>query len=489
MVYADPYKLEAHQLSPMDVVRAVNDANLILPAGDVPIGPLDYNIYTNSQLDTVSRDQPGSHQDGGAVARACGGYRLRQGRATDPDQHRARGRPALRLYSGPQAGRRHQHHRGGGRHPRRLWRTWWTCPSRWSPTWCSTSRCSSRPPSRRCCTKAAIGLFLTSVMILMFLGSMRATVAVFFSIPLSALAAFMALSLGGSSINSMVLGGLALAFSRLIDNSVVVLENIYRHLEMGESPEVAAEKGGREVALPVLAATLTTVVVFFPVTFLYGVSRFLFSALALAVVLSLFASFVVAMTVVPLFCARFIKAPAAPRHALLGSRRHGGPPRPRRSLGESFNVWFNDRFEAFLRVYDRLVGATLRRPVLTLAAFGGAVRRHLPAVPAARALVLPAHRRRPVRHQRQGALRHAHRGHRERSRQGREPDPADTVSGRPGNDRLQHRRDPRVFLHLHHQSGDAHRLRPGQPQGGPQGRQLRIHGPGARAAERPRCPS
>ena len=147
-------------------------------------------------------------------------------------------------------------------------------------------------------------------MILVFLGSMRATVAVFFSIPLSALATFIALSLGGSSINSMVLGGLALAFSRLIDNSVVVLENIYRHLEMGEPPEVAAEKGGREVALPVLAATLTTVVVFFPVTFLYGVSKFLFSALALAVVLSLFASYAVAMTVVPLFCARFIKAPA-----------------------------------------------------------------------------------------------------------------------------------------------------------------------------------
>ena len=70
-------------------------------------------------------------------------------------------------------------------------------------------------------------------MILIFLGSMRATVAVFFSIPLSALAAFIALSLGGGSINSMVLGGLALAFSRLIDNSVVVLENIYRHLETG----------------------------------------------------------------------------------------------------------------------------------------------------------------------------------------------------------------------------------------------------------------
>src|SRR4029077_19170819 len=168
--------------------------------------------------------------------------------------------------------------------------------------------------------EGGIGLFLTSLMILVFLGSMRATVAVCFSIPLSALATFIALQLGGSSINSMVLGGLALALSRLIDNSVVVLENIYRHLEMGEPPRVAAETGGKEVALPVLASTLTTAVVFFPVTLLAGVSKFLFSAMALAVVVSLFASYLVAMTVVPLFCARFLRF-----------NRHGHPGDPQPS--------------------------------------------------------------------------------------------------------------------------------------------------------------
>ena len=120
------------------------------------------------------------------------------------------------------------------------------------PAWSSISRMFVKTAIETLLHEGAIGLFLTSLMILIFLGSMRATVAVFFSIPLSALATFIALSLGGSSINSMVLGGLALAFSRLIDNSVVVLENIYRHLELGEPPAVAAEKGGREVALPVL---------------------------------------------------------------------------------------------------------------------------------------------------------------------------------------------------------------------------------------------
>ncbi|MDQ6701158.1 MAG: efflux RND transporter permease subunit, partial [Acidobacteriota bacterium] len=174
---------------------------------------------------------------------------------------------------------------------------------------------------------------------------------------LSALATFIALSLSGNSVNSMVLGGLALAFSRLIDNSVVVLENIYRHLELGEPPAEAAEKGGREVALPVLAATLTTVVVFFPVTFLYGVSKFLFSALALAVVLSLFASYAVAMTVVPLFCARFIKAPHGAAH---------GSPIGKRSMGARFNDSFNRGFQKMLNGYDWLVARALRRPITVI---------------------------------------------------------------------------------------------------------------------------
>src|SRR5215469_796501 len=92
------------------------------------------------------------------------------------------------------------------------------------------------------------------------------------------------------------------------DNSVVVLENIFRHMEEGEDAITAAERGGQEVQLAVLAATFTTAIVFFPVIFLHGVSKYLFTALALGVVLALAASYLVAMTVVPLFCARFMKA-------------------------------------------------------------------------------------------------------------------------------------------------------------------------------------
>ena len=369
MVYADPYKLEAHQLSLMDVVRSLNRSNLILPAGDVQLGPLDYSIYTNSQLRTVDEidelpiktvgEMPvrvadiGYAQDGHqiqtSVVRVDG-----QRSVYDPVMKQGGDTNTIAVVDGIRNALRHLV----------------DVPKELVTRVVFDQSLFVKTAIETLLHEGAIGLFLTTLMILIFLGSMRATVAVFFSIPLSALAAFIALSLGGSSINSMVLGGLALAFSRLIDNSVVVLENIYRHLEAGETPEVAAEKGGHEVALPVLAATLTTVVVFFPVTFLYGVSKYLFSALAMAVALSLFASYAVAMTVVPLFCARFIKR----------SAHHGTPaseipvtvdhPRSRWSVTDRFNIWFNGRFEAFLRLYDKAAAVVIRRPVPALAAFG-----------------------------------------------------------------------------------------------------------------------
>ncbi len=371
MVYADPYKLEAHQLSLMDVVRTVNRSNLILPAGDVPIGTLDYSIYTNSQLPSVEEiNQLPLKVVGGSIVRVNDVGYAKDSRQILTSIVRVDGKRSVYTPVLKQGGDTNtiavvDGVRNVVSHlvdtPKALVTNVLFDQSRFVKT-----------AIRTLLDEGAIGLFLTSVMILVFLGSMRATVAVFFSIPLSALATFMALSLGGGTINSMVLGGLALALSRLIDNSVVVLENIYRHLELGEPPVVAAENGGREVALPVLAATLTTAVVFFPVTFLYGVSQFLFSALALAVVLALFASFAVAMTVVPLFCARFIKA--ASHHGTPSSEEpvevelKSGHNRWR--LGERFNVWFNDRFESFLRVYDRMVGAALRHAWLTVALCG-----------------------------------------------------------------------------------------------------------------------
>ena len=382
MVYVDPYKLESHNLSPMDVVRSIGDANLILPAGDVRIGDFDYNIYTNSQAkDIATIDRIPLKTIGEASITVADIGKAEDAQQIQTNIVRVDGQRSVYIPVLKQGGDTNTIAIVNGIReaigklldvPKELVTKVVFDQSQFVKTAIETLL-----------HEGGIGLLLTSLMILIFLGSMRATVAVFFSIPLSALGTFVFLSLGGSSVNSMVLGGLALAFSRLIDNSVVVLENIYRHLEMGEAPREAAERGGQEVALPVLAATLTTVVVFFPVTFLYGVSKFLFSALALAVVISLFVSYAVAMTVVPLFCARFIKAHQGAEHADEVMHPETAEPgahakrRKRLSFGQRFNNWFNAGFQKMLNGYDKLVGGALDWPLSTvlgsLAVFGASL--------------------------------------------------------------------------------------------------------------------
>jgi HAE1 family hydrophobic/amphiphilic exporter-1 len=355
-VYVDPVKLQAHQLSLMDVVRTVNESNMILPAGDVRIGPKDFNIYTNSQLPTTAQINQLPLKTVGNASVMVGDV----GRAMDAAQIqnnivRVDGQKSVYLPVLKQGGDSNTIAIVNG--IKSSLNDLFDVPKQLVPKVVFDQSIYVKTAIKNLGNEGGIGLVLTALMILIFLGSMRATVAVMLSIPLSALAAFLALNAGGSTINTMVLGGLALAFSRLIDNSVVVLENIFRHLEMGESAEEAAEKGGREMGLPVLAATFTTAIVFFPVIFLYGVSRFLFTALALSVVLSLFASYAVAMTVVPLFCAKFI-------HKLEADEEEGHD--IRRSGFGHFVHWFNHKYERMLAKYDITVGRTLLRPAATV---------------------------------------------------------------------------------------------------------------------------
>jgi HAE1 family hydrophobic/amphiphilic exporter-1 len=361
MVYVDPLKLQAHELSVMDVVRTVNEANLILPAGDVKIGPLDYNIYANGQINEMKDlDSVPLKTVGAASVLVADVGRAKDASQIQYNKVRIDGVPSVYLPVIKQGGDANTIKVVNG--VKAVVDNLLYVPKELVTQVVFDQSVFVRTAIDTLAHEGAIGLVLTGLMILVFLGSARATAAVFLSIPLSALAAAIALGLGGSTINSMILGGLALAFSRLIDNSVVVLENIFRHLEMGEPPDVAAERGGAEVQLAVLAATLTTVVVFFPVTFLYGVSRFLFSALALSVVLSLFASYFVAMTVVPLFCAKLIKAHQGHAAGETGQPKRWGP---------RFNAWFNGKFHQMLDRYEGTLNVALLRPVATVVGITG----------------------------------------------------------------------------------------------------------------------
>jgi multidrug efflux pump subunit AcrB len=367
-LFVDPYKLEANQMSPMDIVRAINDTNVILPAGDAQIGRFDYSIYTNSML-------KGPDEIAQVPVKTVGESTVRVGDVAVPKDSFGRQYIIVRV-DGQRAVYIPIFKQGGDSNTisivdgvRATLKKLYDVPSSLKAAVVFDQARFVRTAIETLVHEGGIGLFLTCLMILVFLGSMRATLAVFFSIPLSLLATFIVLRLSGSSINSMVLGGLALALSRLIDNSVVVLENIFRHLEGGEAPVVAAEKGGREVALPVLAGTLTTVVVFFPVTMLFGVSRFLFSALALAVVISLFASYFVALTVVPLFCARFIKSAhgdVVHESAETETEISADKQTHNTGLWARFNARFAAGFDALLHRYDRIVQRVLEAPRATL---------------------------------------------------------------------------------------------------------------------------
>ncbi|MGB0013735.1 MAG: efflux RND transporter permease subunit [Candidatus Sulfotelmatobacter sp.] len=368
MVYVDPYKLQSRQLSVMDVVGAVNDSNLILPAGDVKMGPYDYFVYSNSLVDNMKQL--------GEVPLKVKGHSW----VTVNDIGKAEDAHGIQTNIVRIDGQRSAYipimKQGGDTNTiavvdgvRQLIKHLYDIPQQMKTSVVFDQSVFVKEAIRTVLHEGLLGLILTSLMILIFLGSFRATTAVLLSIPLSALAAFVVLALMGGTINTMILGGMALAFSRVIDNSVISLENIYRHLEMGAAPMIAAEVGGQEVNLAVLAATLVDVVDFFPVVFLYGVAKFLFSALALAFCLSLLASFVVAMTVIPLFCSRYLKAVHhVPEHTKKDDEYEVEPTAPQsQSWMDRFNARFNRMFNKLLDYYEHWVRRALVRPGLTVA--------------------------------------------------------------------------------------------------------------------------
>ncbi len=362
MVYVDPLKLQANQLSPMDVVRATNSSNVILPAGDVRIGPLDYNLYTNAQVGRPQElnDVPIKTEGDRSVfisdiGHAVDGSYL-QYNIVRVNQQKSVYVPVMK--------------QGGDTNT----------ISVVNGIKAAINKLRDIPPQLKANVvfdqsvfvkqaistvlhEAGIGMLLTAVMILIFLGSPRATAAVFLSVPLSVLATFLVLHSLNKGIDSMVLSGLALAFSRLIDNSVVVLENVFRHLEEGAEPPQAAEQGAYEVALPVLAITLVTVVVFFPVTLLFGVSKYLFTALALGVVISLISSYFIAVSVVPLYCAHFL------RRSVSSEGRDKDVHQGHLSWAGRFHASFNAHFDGMLNRYDILVQKALARPKLVVLGF------------------------------------------------------------------------------------------------------------------------
>jgi len=361
-IYVDPLKLEARNLSLNDVVQSVNSSNLILPAGDVRIGSKDFNIYANSQFPDASsmNSMPLKTVGNSSVLVADVGRAVDSG-ALQYNIVRIDGQRSVYVPIFKQGGNSNTITIVNG--IKAAVKKLVDIPEALKTAVVFDQSVFVKLAISNVVREAAVGLVLTAIMILVFLGSPRATIAVLLAVPLSMIVCLMITNYMGGSINTMVLGGLALVFSRLIDNGVIVLENIFRHMEEGERAHVAAEKGGQEVAMAVLAATFTTSIVFFPVTFFHGVSKYIFTPLALGVVLSIFASYFFAMTVVPLFCAKFVPSMIKEEHVESAKN----------NIFVRFDRAFNAKFHAMLTWYEGLAYRAMKRPVFTAGVILGGV--------------------------------------------------------------------------------------------------------------------
>ncbi|HLJ95174.1 MAG TPA: efflux RND transporter permease subunit [Gemmataceae bacterium] len=307
-IYVHPRTLEALKLSPMDVARIVNNQSQVIPTGEMRIGSQTYYVSSNSMLSTPKDfEKIPLWTEGrkvvylGDVAEVVDGTRWRTNTVC-VDGRRAVYMPLLR-----QAGASAIHvvDRVNAFLPELYGRG--TIPEDVHIEVAFDQSQVVRDALTNLRLEAVVGAVLASLVVLLFLGSLRSTWIVAFSIPLSVLAAFVGLYFTGHTLNIMTLGGLALVLGRILDDSIVDVENTVRHLHMDKTPFQAALDSANEIAVPVFMATLTTVVVFFPITFMEGIGKYLFTPLAVSAAMAMFASYFVSRTVSPVCCARFLR--------------------------------------------------------------------------------------------------------------------------------------------------------------------------------------
>jgi len=308
-ILADRDALAARNLSCSDLSTAIAQANFLMPSGSLPVGDVEYNLFTDTQIDDVQRfgELPikvGSDAEAAVLLRDVaavedGGERL-------TNLVRVNGKRGVNLWVRKQPGANTVEvvDRVHAAIPRLRGIPQGVAVA---PTFDQSQYIRASIDSLA--NEALMGALLAILVIFLFLRSFRATLVIALSIPLSLLATFMLLFfIGRQSLNTFTLGGLALGVGRLVDDSIVVLENIFRHRARGEAPVPAAMAGAREVAMPVLASTIATMVVFLPVVFLTGIAKLLFIPLTLAIVFALAASYFVSMTVIPALSVRLMTA-------------------------------------------------------------------------------------------------------------------------------------------------------------------------------------
>ncbi|MBI3840057.1 MAG: efflux RND transporter permease subunit [Planctomycetia bacterium] len=318
-VYLDRIKLQAYGLSLMDVQEAIKRNNLMIPTGNAKIGDIDYMIDMENMVHAVDElnqivvkvqnGRPVYVKDVGEVkdTAAIQTNVVRIARAPSWESKRQVYIPIFRRPGSNTIevveGVQQRLPEFLKRLPVKEGRT----DSGLNLDVVADQSIFVRNAISSLTWEGVLGAILASLMVLVFIGSVRSTVIIALTIPLSALAAVIGVYFTGNTLNAMTLGGLALVMGRLVDDPIVDIENTFRHLDMGKTPRQAALDSAMEIAMPVLVATITTVVVFFPVVFLFGMGKYLFTPLAISVAFAMFASYLLSRTLSPAYCAYFLK--------------------------------------------------------------------------------------------------------------------------------------------------------------------------------------
>ncbi len=366
MADLDAQALSARGLSPSDVSEALQRQNVILPAGDVKIGSKDYEVSMNNSPDVIDTINafPVAQVAGKTVfmrdiAHVHDGFQVQTNSvAVDgiPGAlitiRKTGGVSTLAVIDGVRAALSDI---------RKVMPSGVTI----KPIFDQSIFVNAALSSVKMSGMMAAGL--TALMILLFLGNWRLTLIILAAIPLSIITAVLAMYVGGQTLNTMTLGGFALAVGILVDNGTVVIENIERHVSLGESLAEAIINGASEVAVPTFLATLCICIVFVPVFLLQGTAKYLFSPLSLSVCVSLLASLALSFTMVPVLFMYLMRSHVGATHDTASDV----PPseRTRRNPFMAIHIGFNNGFERFRNGYRDALAWTLSEPLRTVLFF------------------------------------------------------------------------------------------------------------------------
>ncbi len=311
MSYLDPVKLAAHNLTFTDVVDALERSNLVLAGGTMEVGDFDYQVHPVNTLQTledfdnvvvaVRDDRPiflkqlGRTEDDASlqynIVRVNGNRSVYVPLLREPGENTIQVVDRIRAGIAAEVPKMKQ--RGD-------------IPEETQIDLVSDQSTYIRSAISNLQAQVLLGALLVVAIVFIFLRRLRPSLAILTMLPLALLTGVLGFYFTGETINVMTLGGLALAVGTVVDAGIVVVENIMRHRAMGKGAQDAALEGAQEVSAPVFAGTLTTLVIFIPALFLTGMVKYLFVPLALAVAITIGASYLIAMTVAPAFCARFL---------------------------------------------------------------------------------------------------------------------------------------------------------------------------------------